>query len=479
MDEIEYNNYGHPNVKRITDELIAKFQEIIAEGTGQKPMKLSDILATGNYEGKRSAKLNPKRNLPSVPDSDLQGIVTPLPDVNTVVKDHYEEYNLLIKEIEAYEDHLKAISKSMRLSECMNSGNYDGKYKLEKTANQFIPRQFEKSEPATNLAMGETLSNNYGYKNVKNITDDLVARFENIINASRDQKTMKLSDVMTTGNYEGKQKISPNSSMNLPEISKASLSEIELPLPDVNQLVAKTFCQYSTIINDIKSYERVLATSAKSMKLSSVLDSGNYDGSKNKFDIQKLDTQLAADKSMNFEDYDTTSVACSLVLNVIGINEDVQQKVLNELRVYCNGPTGVTLIEAKSLKYLELVILETLRMFPPIPIITRTLSGDPSSIAMVSSSKIHGNPRIFPNPQTFNPDNFLPENIRKRPIINYLPLHGTPAAINSQLGKLKLIIGTILRNFKVKSMISKAEFTHNPNIIWSHENGFKIKIESR
>jgi cytochrome P450 len=39
---------------------------------------------------------------------------------------------------------------------------------------------------------------------------------------------------------------------------------------------------------------------------------------------------------------------------------------------------------------------------------------------------IHRNPKVFPNPEEFNPDNFLPEKVLNRHPFAYLPFSAGP-----------------------------------------------------
>ncbi|XP_028932600.1 cytochrome P450 4V2 isoform X2 [Ornithorhynchus anatinus] len=78
-----------------------------------------------------------------------------------------------------------------------------------------------------------------------------------------------------------------------------------------------------------------------------------------------------------FEGHDTTAAAMSFVLYLLGSCPDAQRKVNDELdRVFGDSPRLATMDDLKELRYLECVIKESLRLFPSVPFLARTVSED-------------------------------------------------------------------------------------------------------
>ncbi|XP_026468846.1 cytochrome P450 4g15-like [Ctenocephalides felis] len=139
-----------------------------------------------------------------------------------------------------------------------------------------------------------------------------------------------------------------------------------------------------------------------------------------------------------FEGHDTTAAGSSFVMCLLGIHKDIQDKVYQEIYdIFGDSDRDCTFADTLQLKYLERVIFESLRMYPPVPIIARTLKQDvplksknlvvPANCTVVIPTlKMHRNPDIFPNPDVFNPDNFLPENSSSRHYYSYIPFSAGP-----------------------------------------------------
>ncbi|KAK8767287.1 hypothetical protein V5799_005931, partial [Amblyomma americanum] len=99
------------------------------------------------------------------------------------------------------------------------------------------------------------------------------------------------------------------------------------------------------------------------------------------------------------------------------------------------GQLGCTAV-TQALKYLTRVLDETLRMFPPVvTFTTRSAANDieydglkyqAGTNFLSPTIQVHMDPRIWPEPEKFNPDRFLPENVAARPTIAYQPFGGGP-----------------------------------------------------
>jgi len=89
-----------------------------------------------------------------------------------------------------------------------------------------------------------------------------------------------------------------------------------------------------------------------------------------------------------FEGHDTTSASLAWTIHLIGKYPEVQAKLHAEVdEVFSNAPEGSTEVTYDMLsqfKYLELVLKESLRMYPSVFSISRVLSEDVVSFPFFS-----------------------------------------------------------------------------------------------
>ncbi|EGI61202.1 PREDICTED: cytochrome P450 4g15 [Acromyrmex echinatior] len=195
-----------------------------------------------------------------------------------------------------------------------------------------------------------------------------------------------------------------------------------------------------------------------------------------------------------FEGHDTTAAASSFFLSIMGCHPDIQEKVIQELdEIFGDSDRPATFQDTLEMKYLERCLMETLRMYPPVPIIARTIktdlklvSGDytipAGSTVIVTTFKMHRQPHIYPNPEIFDPDNFLPEKTANRHYYAFVPFSAGPRSCVGRkyaMLKLKIILSTIMRNYRVKSDIKESDFRLQADIILKRSEGFKIKLVPR
>lgn len=106
----------------------------------------------------------------------------------------------------------------------------------------------------------------------------------------------------------------------------------------------------------------------KKMALLDVLLQSTIDGKS----LTNEDIREEVDTFM-FEGHDTTTSGLSFALHEISRHADVQHKMYEEIveKLGTDRTSTLTLRDLGELKYMECVIKEALRMYPPVPIIGR------------------------------------------------------------------------------------------------------------
>ncbi|XP_067119436.1 cytochrome P450 4c3-like [Centruroides vittatus] len=190
---------------------------------------------------------------------------------------------------------------------------------------------------------------------------------------------------------------------------------------------------------------------------------------------------------------DTTTMGVSWTLYFLGLHDNFQQKVYEELYHIFGDDVDrkITTDDLKKMKYLECVIKEALRIYPPVPFIFRrnpsSLEVDgynlpPNSSYVICIHAIHHNPTVFENPEVFDPDRFLPENCEKRNPIAFLPFSAGPRNCIGQkyaMFEMKTILANVLRKFKVYSLDPRDKILVSADIVLRPIFGIRMTVEGR
>ncbi|KAL7745339.1 hypothetical protein ACLKA6_015357 [Drosophila palustris] len=195
-----------------------------------------------------------------------------------------------------------------------------------------------------------------------------------------------------------------------------------------------------------------------------------------------------------FEGHDTTAAGSSFFLSLMGIHQDVQDRVIAELDgIFGDSQRPATFQDTLEMKYLERCLMETLRMFPPVPLIARELQEDlklnsgpyvipRGATVTVATILLHRNPKVYDNPNVFDPDNFLPERQANRHYYAFVPFSAGPRSCVGRkyaMLKLKILLSTIMRNYRVYSDLSESDFRLQADIILKREEGFRVRLQPR
>lgn len=146
--------------------------------------------------------------------------------------------------------------------------------------------------------------------------------------------------------------------------------------------------------------------------------------------------------------------------------------------------------------YIMLLILETLRLYPPVSTLSRSAHIDyqiagtkfviPSGVSVqIPVYGIHRDPDIYPDPEKFDPDRFTAFESAKRHAMAFLPFGDGPRnCIGLRFGMMQARIGlvTLLRsfNFKVDArMMSIPIKISKTNVVIACNDGIWLNMTKR
>lgn len=116
-----------------------------------------------------------------------------------------------------------------------------------------------------------------------------------------------------------------------------------------------------------------------------------------------------------FAGHDTTTTALSFVFFCLAKYPEIQQKVYEEIVEKIGSDENVTLLKLNDLPYTDLVIKESLRLFPPVAYYGRRIPEEFTSngITFPKHTNIYISPYLmglkseyYENPEIFNPERF-------------------------------------------------------------------------
>uniref|UniRef100_A0A1L8EGW7 Putative cytochrome p450 6g2 n=1 Tax=Haematobia irritans TaxID=7368 RepID=A0A1L8EGW7_HAEIR len=166
--------------------------------------------------------------------------------------------------------------------------------------------------------------------------------------------------------------------------------------------------------------------------------------------------------------FETSSATMSFSLYELAKHQDIQSRLREEIRsVLLQSENGQPSYEQiNEMKFLHNVILEVLRMYPPLPFLDRECTAPqgyslkpffdftipPGMPIYIPASAIQRDEKYFPDPDRFEPDRFNPENKLYNNLMALMPFGiGPHNCIGERFGLLQAKVGLInfLRNHYV------------------------------
>ena len=178
---------------------------------------------------------------------------------------------------------------------------------------------------------------------------------------------------------------------------------------------------------------------------------------------------------------------------MLALHSDVQEKVVKEFEAVFDSVDQETDSDIlNNLPYLEMVIKETLRLFPFAPLILREASKNielknctipAGANIIINIFLLQRNPCYWgDDAHLFNPERFLPENFSKIHSYAYIPFSKGPRhciGMKYGMNMIKVVLSHLLRNYKITTNLKFEDLEYKIAIALRIVQGTMIKLERR
>ncbi|XP_006898361.1 PREDICTED: leukotriene-B(4) omega-hydroxylase 1-like [Elephantulus edwardii] len=201
------------------------------------------------------------------------------------------------------------------------------------------------------------------------------------------------------------------------------------------------------------------------------------------------DIRAEADTFM-FGGYDTTASGLSWILYNLAKHPEYQERCRKEVQELLSDRKAeqIEWDDLAKLPFLTMCIKESLRLHPPVTLISRRCIQDivlpdgrviPKGVTcLISIFGLHHNPTVWPNPEVYDPFRFDFENSQKRSPLAFIPFSaGSRNCIGQTfaMAEMKVVLALTLLRFRV--LPDGVEPKRKPELVLRAEGGLWLLVE--
>ena len=190
-----------------------------------------------------------------------------------------------------------------------------------------------------------------------------------------------------------------------------------------------------------------------------------------------------------FTGHETTALALSWTWYLLAQSPEAETKLFEEVDRVLQG-RAPTVEDLPQLRYVDMVMKESLRLYPPAYGVVREAVKDceiggyriPAGATLAMFQwVVHRDPRFFDRPEEFVPERWTIDFEKRLPRCAYFPFGAGPRVCigNSfALTELPLLIATIARNFQFR-LVPEHRVAVNPSLTLRPRRGIKAVVKQR
>jgi cytochrome P450 len=186
---------------------------------------------------------------------------------------------------------------------------------------------------------------------------------------------------------------------------------------------------------------------------------------------------------------ETTAMALAWAWYLIAQHSEVAERLHSELETALAGRVP-TLEDLPRLPYTQMVLEETMRLYPPAWFLMRkaihedTIGGyaiPANAFLSYSAYTLHRHPDFWDNPERFDPERFTPERSVSRPRYAYVPFGAGPRlCIGNTFALLEshLILATVAQRYQF-TLVPGYPVTPEPALTLRTRSGVRVSMRRR
>jgi cytochrome P450 len=187
--------------------------------------------------------------------------------------------------------------------------------------------------------------------------------------------------------------------------------------------------------------------------------------------------------------HETTALVLGWAWHLLGTHPAVEADLAAELQEVL-GERAPTVADVPRLKRAERIVLESMRLYPPIWAMARVALRDDElgghrirggTVVIVSPYVMHRDARYFTAPDSFMPDRWADDAEKRLPRYAYFPFGGGPrGCIGSRFALMEgvLLLATVAQRFRMTPEVGH-EVVPVPSITLRPANGVRMVVRAR